>query len=136
MPLDPNILRQPGVSVGLRRMAAAQAGGYGSIASRADPNNYGSIASRQNPGVFGPGADLTGRAAMQAQQEGLIRQNSLDLTLRNQNFERQQDPEQALALQRLRQQYGLRLTGRNLAQFSAGNIFGGDNEDAGDDGTY
>lgn len=48
----------PGVVNSLRRrIDAADAGGYGSIASRKDPRNYGSIASRNFPGLLNP--DLT-----------------------------------------------------------------------------
>lgn len=43
---------------GLRRVQAAQAGGYGSVAQRWDPNNYGSVESREMPGLFGPTGSL------------------------------------------------------------------------------
>lgn len=41
------------VKRGLHQVQAAQAGGYGSIAARENPNNYGSVASREMPGLFG-----------------------------------------------------------------------------------
>jgi hypothetical protein len=139
MAIDPNILRQPGVSAGLRRMAAAQASGYGSIASRADPNRYGSIESRKYPGLFGPGAEPTGQEAMQLRDRQELQRNNLDLSLRQSRAELQQDPEQAAQLRQLRQQYGLRSLGQKLGRLGPPpqiDPFGGADEDPNDPFAY
>lgn len=135
MAIDPNILRQPGVGAGLRRMAAAQAGGYGSIASRADPNRYGSIESRKYPGLFGPGAEPAGQEAMQLRDQQELQRNNLDLSLRQSRYDLRQDPAQEAQLRRLRQQSALRRYNQQLNPQSI-DLFGGADEDPNDPFAY
>jgi hypothetical protein len=122
----------PDAMAGLRRAQAAQAGGYGSIASRADPNNYGSILSRKYPGLFGQDAQPTGRDAMNAQTDEVIKNNQRTLTLRGQQAALQQNPEDELALKRLQLQLGLRRSQQGLNSFGT-NIFAGGADDGSDD---
>lgn len=128
MAFDRNLLRLPGVSTGLRRMAASDAGGYGSIASRFDPRNYGSILSRKYPGVFGAAAQPSGQDVQNAQTDQIIQNNQRQLTLRDQQAAFQRSPEDEALLRRQKLAYGLRRVGQQLNPQNP-DLFGGDDED-------
>lgn len=97
----PTNVYSPAVANSLRRrIDAADAGGYGSIASRKDPTNYGSIASRNFPGLVDalgqpqqPRGGLYRNQPAQQQAQAQPRSN-IDFSGLMQMMMRQQNPYQ------------------------------------------